>query len=103
MPWQNRSVIKPLLLAAVAGLALAGCAPSLATMQPAHVGPKGSIQVTAAAEVAIPPGAIVDAIDAGETISDRAINGEPISDVDRERLFTAAINLIASPPSFGPT
>jgi hypothetical protein len=95
-------VNNPLLWAALASVAAAGCAPSLATMQPAHVGPKGSIQVTAAVEVAIPPGAIIDAIDAGETISDRAANGQPISDTDRARLFNAAINLLASPPSFGP-
>jgi hypothetical protein len=90
------------VLASLAVAALAGCAPSLATMQPAHVGPKGSIQVTVAMEVAIPPGTITDAIDAGETISDRAINGDPISEADRARLFTAAINLVASPPSFSP-
>jgi hypothetical protein len=95
-------VNRPLVLVGFAALAAGGCAPSLATMQPAHVGPKGSIQVTAAMEVAIPPGTIVDAIDAGEAISDRALGGQPISDQDRARLFSAAINLAASPPSVGP-
>jgi hypothetical protein len=83
-------------------LAAAGCAPSLATMQPAHVGPKGSVQVTTAMEVAIPTGTIVRTIDVGKTISDRAVNGDPISDADRQQLFTAAINVIASPPSVSP-
>jgi len=54
-------------------LALAGgCAPSLATMQPAHVAPKGHMQVTTAFEVGIPTGTIGSIIDTGKTISDIA-------------------------------
>jgi hypothetical protein len=86
----------------IALAAAAGCAPSLATMQPAHVGPKGSVQVTGAMEVAVPTGTIVRTIDVGKTISDRAVNGEPITDADRQQLFSAAINLVASPPSVSP-
>ena len=54
-------------------LALAsGCAPSLATMQPAHVAPKGHMQATAGFEVGIPTGTIVSLIDTGKTLSDYA-------------------------------
>jgi hypothetical protein len=83
-------------------LAASGCAPSLATMQPARVGPKGSVQVTAAMEVAIPTGTISRTLDVAQAISVRAANGDPISDADRQQLFTAAINVIASPPSLSP-
>ena len=83
-------------------LAVTGCAPSLATMQPARVGPRGSLQVTAAMEVAIPTGTISRTLDVAETISDWALAGDPISDADRQQLFTAAINVLASPPSLSP-
>lgn len=84
------------------GFLATGCAPSLATMQPAHVGPKGTVQATAAMEIGIPTGTIIQAIDAGKTLSDRAANGEPLTDADREQLYGAGINLVASPPSLGP-
>jgi hypothetical protein len=83
-------------------LAATGCAPSLATMQPARVGPQGSVQVTAAMEVAIPTGTISRTLDVATTISDRALNGDPISEADRQQLFTAAVNVLASPPSLSP-
>ena len=50
----------------------AGCAPSLATMQPAHVAPKGHVQATAALEVGIPTGTIGTIIDTGKKLSDIA-------------------------------
>ena len=50
----------------------AGCAPSLATMQPAHVAPKGHVQATAALEVGIPTGTIGTIIDTGKPLSDLA-------------------------------
>jgi hypothetical protein len=88
-------------LAPWAALLAAGCAPSLATMQPAHVAPKGHFEATAALEVGIPTGAIVQTIDAGKTLSDAAAEGSLTAEQER-RVFEAGVNLLASPPSFGP-
>ena len=82
-------------------LVTAGCAPSLATMQPAHVAPKGHFEVTAALEVGIPTGAIVRTIDAGKTLSDAAAQGSLTADQER-RVFDAGVNVLATPPSVGP-
>jgi hypothetical protein len=94
------------LLAAGRATALAtflagGCAPSLATMQPAHVAPKGHFQATAALEVGIPTGAIVSTIDAGRALSDAAVHGSLTADQER-RVFEAGIDVLATPPSAGP-
>src|ERR1022692_171664 len=86
---------------AVIAAAFAACAPSLATMQPAHVAPKGHFQATAGLEVGIPTGAIVRAIDAGKTLSDAAAQGSLTADQERQ-VFEAGVNVLASPPSAGP-
>ena len=86
---------------AVIAAAFAACAPSLATMQPAHVAPKGHFQATAGLEVGIPTGAIVRAIDAGKTLSDAAAQGSLTADQERQA-FEAGVNVLASPPSAGP-
>jgi hypothetical protein len=78
-----------------------GCAPSLATMQPAHVAPKGHFEATAALELGIPTGAIVRTIDAGKALSDAAARGSLTGDQER-RVFEAGVNVLASPPSAGP-
>ena len=90
-----------LTLVALLALAVAACAPSLATMQPAHVAPKGHFQVTAALEVGIPTGTLASAIDTGKTLSDAAASGSLTADQER-RVFEAGLNVLASPPSFGP-
>jgi hypothetical protein len=77
----------------------AGCAPSLATMQPAHVAPKGHFQATAAVEIGIPTGTISKAIDAGTTVSMRVQNQMSIMSSDERQLFDAGVNFVVSPPS----
>ena len=79
-----------------------GCAPSLATMQPAHVGPKGTVQFAAAMEIGVPTGTIIETIDTGKTLSSRALNGQTLTNEDREQLFRAGINWLGSPPQLGP-
>ena len=54
-------------------LGLAGCAPSLATLQPANVAPAGHFQMTAGMEVAVPTGTIIRSIDAGKSLGDTAV------------------------------
>jgi len=88
----------PILLAAVLA---ADCAPSLATMQPAHVAPQGHFEATAALEVGIPTGVIVRTIDAGKTLSDAAAQGSLTADQER-RVFEAGVNVFVNPPSVGP-
>jgi hypothetical protein len=83
---------------AALSLALAACAPSLATLQPAHVAPKGHVQITAGMEIGIPTGTVVKTVDAGRTLARRA-QSEQISDAQKWQLFDAGINLVASPPS----
>jgi len=79
----------------------AGCAPSLATMQPAHVAPKGHFEATAALEVGIPTGAIISTIDAGRTLSNAARQSNLTAEQERQ-VFDAGVNVLASPPSAGP-
>ena len=79
-----------------------GCAPSLATMQPAHVGPKGTVQFAAAMEIGVPTGTLIETIDTGKTLSSRALNGQTLTNEDREQLFRAGINWLGSPPQIGP-
>src|ERR1022692_2028980 len=86
---------------AVIAAAFAACAPSLATMQPAHVAPKGHFQATAGLEVGIPTGAIVRAIDAGKTLLGAAGQGNPAGRPGGAG-FEAGVNVLASPPSAGP-
>jgi len=79
----------------------AGCAPSLATMQPAHVAPKGHFQATAAIEIGAPTGTIIKVIDTGKTISDDVRNAMMITPAQEIQIFEAGVNVAASPPSVG--
>ena len=81
-------------------VASAGCAASLATLQPAHVAPRGHGQVTAGVEVGVPTGTIAQAIDAAQTLADQA-DDRALTEPEIPRLFHAGVNLTASPPSFG--
>ena len=80
---------------------LAGCAPSLATLQPAHVAPKGHVQVTAGMEVGIPTGTVGKVVDAARTLAETA-KTQQITDDQKVQLFDAGVNLLASPPSAQP-
>jgi hypothetical protein len=90
------------VLLAVLALALgSGCAPSLATMQPAHVAPKGHMQATAAFEVGIPTGTIVSLIDTGKTLSDYARQNMGLTPEQERQLFDAGVTTVVSPPAVG--
>jgi hypothetical protein len=83
-------------------LGAVACAPSLSTMQPAHIARPGDFQMTAAMEVAVPTGTIIRAIDAGKSLSDTALAQGTLTPEQKQQVFEAGINLLASPPSFGP-
>jgi len=76
-----------------------GCAPSLATMQPAHVAPKGHFEATAAVEIGIPTGTISRAIDVGDSLSKDVQNQMMITPAQERQVFDAGVNFVASPPS----
>lgn len=85
---------------AMIGLLLGGCAPSLATLQPAHVAPKGHVQATAGMEIGIPTGTIIRAVEAGEAL-ENAAGTRPLTDDEKWQLFDAGVNLVVSPLSVG--
>jgi hypothetical protein len=82
-------------------LVSAGCAPSLATMQPAHVAPKGHMQATAAFEVGIPTGTIGTLIDSGKTVSDIVQQNMSATPEQERQLFDSGVIVAASPPAVG--
>jgi hypothetical protein len=88
------------LLIAALGLSV-GCAPSLSTMQPAHVAPKGHVQATAGFEVSAPTGTISRVIDAGQALSDAAEMNGNLTPEEKQRVFEAGVNVVVVPPSFG--
>ena len=86
----------------VAGPVLAaGCAPSLATMQPANVAPKGHFQATAAIEIGAPTGTIIKIIDTGRSLSKDVTDAMMITPAQEIQIFEAGVNVAASPPSVG--
>jgi hypothetical protein len=89
-------------LAVVVVLVALGCAPSLSTFQPAHVAPKGHVLASGGFEVGVATGSIVDVIDTGKTLSDRAEMGQALSDDDKWRIFDAGVNLLLGGVTVGP-
>jgi hypothetical protein len=79
----------------------AGCAPSLANLQPARVAPKGHIQAAAGLEIGIPTGTLSRVVDGARTLADTA-QTQQISDDQKWQLFDAGVNLAVSPPAVGP-
>lgn len=81
---------------------LTGCAPSLATLQPARVAPKGSLTVAAGVEMGFPTGRIVDVVDTGKTIAKSCANQTcQLTDDQKRQIFDAGVNLASNPPSVG--
>lgn len=78
-----------------------GCAPSLATLQPAHVAPRGHLQVTAGLEVGVPTGTLVSAVDAGRALA-RSARSQSLSAEEQGRLFDAGVTFAASPVAVVP-
>lgn len=98
MPQRARSSFVTLLAAAAIAT---GCAPSLSTMQPAHVAPKGHVQAQAGFDVSVPTGVIRRVVDGAEPIADAA-QSRDISDDEKHRAYEAGVNLATNPPSFAP-
>jgi hypothetical protein len=78
----------------------AGCAPSLTTMQPAHVAPKGHVQATVGFEVSAPTGTITRLIDTAGPLS-TAARTRDLMPAEEQQVFEAGVNMVAVPPSVG--
>jgi hypothetical protein len=83
-----------------AACGVAACAPSLATMQGAHVAPKGHFAGTAALELGVPTGTLTQVIDAGKTLG-QAAESRMLTPEEQRQVFEAGVTLVASPPAFG--
>jgi hypothetical protein len=81
-------------------LAGAACAPSLATMQGAHVAQKGHFAGTAALEVGVPTDTLSRVYDTGKTLA-QAAETRMLTPDEQRQVFEAGVVLAASPPSFG--
>jgi hypothetical protein len=81
---------------------LAGCAPSLSTLQPAQVGPRGKLTVAAGVELGFPTGRIVDVVDTGQTLAKSCANQNcQLTDAQKRQIFDAGVTLASNPPSVG--
>jgi len=81
-------------------LTAGGCAPSLATLQPAHVAPAGHLQAAVGVEIGIPTGSIAKTVDAVRTLASDA-RTQTITDAQKVQLLDAGITLASNPPSVG--
>jgi hypothetical protein len=77
-----------------------GCAPSLATLQPAHVAPKGHVQAVAGFEIGVPTGTIARTVDVGQSLGKQA-QSRQLTDAEVIQIFDAGVNWVSSPPSVG--
>ena len=91
-----------LALALLALTSATACAPSLATMQPAHVAPKGHFQGTAAMEIGVPTGTLSRTIDTGQALAEAAARQMSLTPDEERRVFEAGVNFLAVPPAIGP-
>jgi hypothetical protein len=76
------------------------CAPSLATLQPAHVAPAGHFQAAVGVEVGVPTGTLAKAVDLGQVLAGQA-RTRGLTDAEIARLFDVGATVAASPPSVG--
>lgn len=79
-------------------LAVAGCAASLSSFQPAHVPARGHVQAEAGFDVSAPVGTIVRTIDAGKTLA-QSSQSRTLSDDERHQLIEAGANVALDPPA----
>jgi hypothetical protein len=77
---------------------LPACATSLSSFQPAHVAPKGHVQVEMGADASIPTGTISKTIDAAKTLVTAAAN-RSLNTEERAQLIEAGANLALDPPA----
>ena len=80
-------------------VAVTGCAASLSSFQPAHVGPRRTARAEAGYDVSIPTGTIASTIDAAKTLAGAA-ESRALSDDEKIQLFSAGLNLALNPPAF---
>lgn len=97
-----RIMLYPRVCIAAVLLATGACAPSLSTMEPAHVIGKGHVRAVAALEVGAPVGVIDDVIDRGKTLASAASKGQAITDQQKLEILDAGIGLLAAPPLAAP-
>lgn len=97
-----------LLCLTVAHLCLTGCASNLATLADPEITPRGRVHVGVAAGAYIPSRPIINAIDVGVKVVDRAKDmaqsgGEvkPLSDDEKRSLINASLAFALQPPSAG--
>src|SRR4051794_40507541 len=89
-----------LLSAGLVVVAVGGCVPALATLQPAHVAPAHHAQVTVGMEIGVPTGTVVGVVDTGRTVAKTA-QSQMIDDRQKGQLLDAAVNFAASPVGVG--
>jgi hypothetical protein len=87
---------------AVVAIALAACAPSLSTLQPANVVGKGHVRAVAALEVGEPLGVLDDLVDRGKTLATASAKGRALTDEEKLQIFDAGVGLLAAPPLVAP-
>src|SRR5690349_631809 len=75
-----------------------GCAPALSSMHPAHVAKRNHVQVELGADVSVPTGTIVGAIEAGVRLS-KAAQERELTDAEVQTLYEASASLTLNPPS----
>src|SRR5215471_13335525 len=90
------------VMVVLVGLVGLGCAPSLSTMQPAHVPPKGHVSVTAGFEAGASVSAIETLVDTAKDLARQGQMGQPLTDDDKWRIFDAGVNVLMDTPTIGP-
>jgi hypothetical protein len=86
-----------IVVVACAALAV-GCAPSLSTLQPAHVAAPGHVQAHLGLDVSVPTGTIRRAVDAARPLA-RAASDRDLTADEKRQVYDAGVNLAVNPPS----
>jgi hypothetical protein len=86
------------LLAVLLALA-SGCAASLSSFQPAHVGPRHQVRAVIGGDLAVPTGTIDTAIDVARALG-RAAQSRTLSEDEKLQLFEAGVKIALTPPAF---
>lgn len=83
-------------------LPLTACAPSLSTMQPAHVVGKGGWRAVGGIEAGAPLGVLDDLVDRGKTLASAAANGRALTDAEKLAIIDAGVGLFSAGPLGAP-
>ena len=87
--------------AAFLALLVTGCAPALSTLQPATVVPHKHVHGVVGYGISVPVGGLARSVGEAKDAVERAENGDPLTDEERDRLIETSIGLALNPPSFG--